>query len=125
VIEAALLPGLVGWGAATDLLLTGRAVGAEEARGLGLVQRVAEDDALAEAVEELLRELDGASPRAVALQKELMRRWAELPIGAAIRAGVHALSEAYRPTDGRIEPRDLVRRLRARRRTPEGDSQGG
>lgn len=44
------LPRLVGRGAALDLLLTGRSVGAEEALRIGMVDRVAEDGAEAEAL---------------------------------------------------------------------------
>lgn len=59
------LPQIVGEAAAKDMILTGRLVEAQEARTLGLVHRVAEDDAL-EATLELARELAGRSPAALA-----------------------------------------------------------
>ena len=40
VIEAALLPGLIGWGAAREMLLTGREYGAAEAAEIGYLQKV-------------------------------------------------------------------------------------
>ena len=41
VIEAALLPGLIGWGRTREMLLTGVLYSAREALDMGLVQKVA------------------------------------------------------------------------------------
>lgn len=46
-VASCLLPGRIGPGAAEDLLLTGRSVGAEEALALGLVHALEEDPAAA------------------------------------------------------------------------------
>jgi enoyl-CoA hydratase len=51
------LPLIVGLGRALDLILTGRPVGAEEARAIGLADRVVPDGAAREAAEELALEL--------------------------------------------------------------------
>jgi enoyl-CoA hydratase len=51
------LPWIVGLGRALDLILTGRAVGADEALRIGLADRVVPDGASREAAEELAREL--------------------------------------------------------------------
>jgi enoyl-CoA hydratase len=51
VIEAALLPGLIGWGRTRELLLLGENIDAETALGWGLVQRVVPADGLDAAVE--------------------------------------------------------------------------
>jgi enoyl-CoA hydratase len=75
---------LVGHGAARDLLLTGRSVGREEAAGLGLVQRAA-DDAAAGALE-LAREIAGLAPLSVQGHKRalnLVLDGAALPDAAA------------------------------------------
>ena len=63
------LPSLIGRGRAMDLCLTMRAVGAEEARAIGLVDRVA-DDADAAAVE-LAAELAVLDPAAAARVKRV------------------------------------------------------
>jgi enoyl-CoA hydratase len=94
VIEAALLPRLVGWGRARQILLLGETFTAQEAEQWGLVERVVEADQLDGAVAEWIRALASASPGAVRRQKALMRRWEDLTISEAIGAGVHAFAEA-------------------------------
>ncbi len=51
------LPRLVGLGRALDLILTGRAVGADEAHRIGLVDRVVPDGAARERAEQLAHEI--------------------------------------------------------------------
>lgn len=51
------LPRIVGMGRALDLILTGRAVGAEEALVMGLVNRVVEDGSAREAAERMAFEI--------------------------------------------------------------------
>ena len=53
------LPRLIGASRAMDMVLTGRGVGAVEALGFGLVNRVVPDGSSREAAEELARELAG------------------------------------------------------------------
>ncbi len=60
------LPRLVGKGRALELLLSGRNVPAEEALGMGLVNRVVEPVELTQAVTELLRSILKNGPTAVA-----------------------------------------------------------
>ena len=64
---------LTGWGAATELVMTGRRITGREAAALGLVNRVATVDDLEAAVQSLLAELAHAEPGAVRLAKEAMR----------------------------------------------------
>lgn len=51
------LPRIVGHGRAMDLMLTGRAVGADEALGMGLASRVVPDGTAREAAESLARDI--------------------------------------------------------------------
>ena len=67
--SAWLLTRLVGLGAATDLLLTGRTLSAEEAKRLGLVNDLA-DDVLAHALAWARQVADLSSPSSVAVMKE-------------------------------------------------------
>lgn len=53
------LPRIIGLGRALDLILTGRAVGAEEALAMGLVNRVVPSGTARAAAEELARQLAG------------------------------------------------------------------
>ena len=105
VIEAALLPGLIGWGRMRELLLLGETIDAETALRWGLVERVAPADGLDAAVEACLAALLKAGPRAVRLQKKLIRQWEDLPVSGAIAAGVDSFADAY-ATD---EPSRLMR----------------
>ncbi len=95
VVEAALLPRLIGEGHARRLLLTGETVDAQQALAWGLVDRVAPADALDEAVERLARPILAAGPRAIRLQKSLILDWEELPAGAAIERGIEVFVSAF------------------------------
>jgi enoyl-CoA hydratase len=95
VIEAALLPPLVGPGRASQLLLTGEAVGAETALAWGLVNEVTPPAELTAAVERLVAKILAAGPTAIRLQKELMLRWRYTDLGTAIRYGINAFAAAY------------------------------
>jgi enoyl-CoA hydratase/carnithine racemase len=95
VVEAALLPGLIGWGRTRRLLLLAETIGAAEAQEWGLVERVVAPEALDGAVEEWLGHLCAAGPLAIRNQKALIRRWEDLPVGAAIEAGIAAFARAW------------------------------
>lgn len=113
VIEAALLPRLIGSGRARDLVLTGRIIDAEVALSWGLVESVipaAELDAL---IEERLAMILAAGPAAIRAQKKLCHQWQELPLAEAIEAGIEAFADAY----GGDEPREYMRRFLDRPRS--------
>ena len=101
VIHAALLPPLVGPGRAAELLLTGATIDAEQALAWGLVNRVVAPAGLAAAVDALVDTLTACAPTAVRLQKELIVRWRESELPAAVRAGIAAFAAAYRTGEPR------------------------
>jgi enoyl-CoA hydratase len=68
-----LLPRLVGYGKALQLLLTGDLISAEEAHRLGLVQEVVEDEALETVVNDIAAKITCNPPIAVQLIKHLVR----------------------------------------------------
>lgn len=94
VIEAALLPALVGLARAREILLCGDSFDAGRALGIGLVNRVVPAGELEERTAELVQQLTRHDARTLQLQKDLMRRWLELPMGEAIEAGVGAFALA-------------------------------
>lgn len=112
VVEAALLPSLIGWGRTRRILMTGETFGAAQALAWGLVEEVCPPDRLGGAVEALLEALLAAEPRAVRIQKTLVQAWEELPASQAIAAGVDAFEDAW-TTD---EPRLSMARFLAERR---------
>jgi enoyl-CoA hydratase len=105
VIEAALLPALVGPGRAAEMLLTGDSITAETALAWGLVNRVAPAADLERVTVELADRIVECSPHAIRLQKELMVRWRNTDLRAAIDAGINAFAQSY-ATD---EPREAMR----------------
>ncbi|MBD0274775.1 MAG: enoyl-CoA hydratase/isomerase family protein [Acetobacteraceae bacterium] len=107
VVEAALLPSLIGWGRTRRLLLLGETIGAAEALEWGLVERVAPAPELDGAVEEWLVHLDAAGPSALRAQKALMREWENLPMDRAVAAGVEAFARSWRGD----EPARMMRRF--------------
>jgi enoyl-CoA hydratase len=118
VIEAALLPRLIGIGRARDLVLTGRVVGAEEAYAWGLIEAPAPRAALDALVQDRARQILAAGPRAVRLQKELCNRWEELSLSAAIDAGIDTFSRAFEGDEPSIY---MERFLRAREQDTSAD----
>jgi len=95
VIQAALLPPLIGPGRAAEMLLLGTPVDATRALGWGLVNRVVEPGALAAAVDKTLAMLLACAPGAVRAQKALMIRWRETDLPSAVRAGIDAFAACY------------------------------
>jgi enoyl-CoA hydratase len=95
VIQAALLPPLIGPGRAAEMLLLGARVDAPRALAWGLVNRVVEPADLEAAVGDTLTALLACAPAAVRAQKALMIRWRESDLPSAICAGIEAFAACY------------------------------
>jgi enoyl-CoA hydratase len=95
VVEAALLPGLIGWGRTRRLLLLAETIDAATAEAWGFCERVVEPDALDAALGEWLGLLREAGSEAIANQKALIRSWEDLPLSQAIAAGIPAFAKAF------------------------------
>lgn len=96
VVEAALLPGLIGWGRTRRLLLLAETIGATVALEWGLVERVVAPGALDGAVEEWIGLLLEAGPHAIRSQKALIRRWEDIPVTEGIAAGIEAFAASWK-----------------------------
>jgi enoyl-CoA hydratase/carnithine racemase len=112
VIEAALIPRLIGAGRARELLMLGEIIDAPTALSWGLIERVVPPDRLDAEVEKILAALLAAGPRALRLQKALMREWENLPAERAIGAGIDAFTRAFE-TD---EPNRMLSAFSRRKR---------
>ena len=115
VIEAALLPMLIGWGRTRQILLFGENFSAQEARSWGLVNELVADDDLDNAVGRWLDQLLSCSPGAVRLQKQLIRSWEDLPLRAAIEAGIASFEAAVRSGEPAAAMRKFLERRKARK----------
>ena len=113
VIEAALLPGLIGWGRTRELLLTGDTVSADEALAMGLVERVVEPSNLDAAVEHWLDGICASGPLAVRSQKALITRWERSSLEEGVLAGIDALADAYQTG----EPQAAIAKFYAAKKT--------
>jgi len=117
VVEAALLPGLIGQGRARRLLLTAETIGAAEALAWGLVDAVVAAGELDDAVERFARPILAAGPQAIRLQKRLLLDWEELPTAAAVERGIDCFVSAFDTDEpGRMAGATLAE-LRSRRRS--------
>lgn len=113
-MEACLLPQLIGWGKTRELVYTGDHVDAVEAHRSGFLEKLVEPAELDRGVEQWVSSILSAGPRAIRLQKRLVRDWERMTIEKAIRAGIRACTEARR-TD---EPRRLMRAFLERKKSP-------
>jgi enoyl-CoA hydratase/carnithine racemase len=104
----------VGWGRAAELVLTGEAGSGGEAERWGLVNRVVADDDLDREVADWTARLLALPPRAVRLQKDLLRRWRGVDLESAITLSMETFAQAY-ATD---EPRRVMDAFLARDRGP-------
>ena len=96
VIEAALLPQLIGWGRTRRLLFTAEIIDAGTAERWGLVEEVVPADGLDAAVERVVAGVLACGPRAIRLQKALIGAWEEVPVAAAIERGIACFEESWR-----------------------------
>ena len=98
VVEAALLPRLVGSGRAAWLVLTGEAIDAERACQWGLVEAACAADALDAAIERTVASLVAGDREALRAQKELLQLWEETPLAGAVAASVERFAAARKHT---------------------------
>jgi enoyl-CoA hydratase/carnithine racemase len=95
VVEAALLPRLVGSGRAAWLVLTGEPIDAERAYEWGLVEVLCEEPQLDSQVARIVAHLLAGDRAALRMQKELLQQWEEQPLAACISASIERFAEAY------------------------------
>jgi enoyl-CoA hydratase len=111
-MEAVLLPALVGWGKAAELIYTGDIIDAQEAYRCGFLQKVVPAAELDAAVEKMVSSILLGGPRAIRLQKALIRDWQRMSITDSVWQGIRACVAA-RSTD---EPKRMMEAFMARKR---------
>jgi len=94
VVEAALLPRLIGWGRTSWMLLTAENIDAATADRWGMVEQVVPLAKLDAAVGRCVDAVVEATPLAVRAQKRLMRRWERLSLDEAVQAGIDAFAQS-------------------------------
>jgi len=97
VVEAALLPRLMGSGRAAWLVLTGEAIDARRAYEWGLIEEIGGDDT----VEHLVKTLLAVDRNALKMQKQLLQLWDEAPLATSVAASI----ESFRTVVSAASPR--------------------
>ena len=95
-MEASVLPRLIGWGKATELVLTGDHIDAAEAFRIGFLERLVAAGDLDAAVDKWIDSILACGPRAVRIQKRLIMDWDRMSPTEGARAGIQAYVESYR-----------------------------
>lgn len=88
VVEAALLPRLMGSGRAAWLVLTGEAIDARRALEWGLIEEIGEGERL---VETLL----AGEREALRIQKQLLQLWDEASLATSVAASIERFAQAH------------------------------
>jgi enoyl-CoA hydratase len=112
-MEASVLPRLIGWGKAAELVLTGDHIDAAEAYRIGYLQKLVPYDGLDGAVDDWVKSLLACGPRAVRIQKRLIIDWDRMSVTDGARAGIQAYVDSYR-TD---EPKRMMTAFVNRKRS--------
>jgi enoyl-CoA hydratase len=115
VVEAALLPQLIGWGRTKLLLYTGDNIDARTALEWGLVEKVVPAANLDAALDRWVESIVESGPKAIRLQKELIREWEAMPVNDAIEAGIRCMYRAYQSEEPARMVGDAIQRLKARK----------
>lgn len=114
VIEAALLPRLIGAGRARWLVLTGQTINAEEALRWGFLERVVPLQELDQAVDAVVAAILENHDGATRAQKRLQQAYEDLPLAEAVRISIDEFARSY--ASG--EPREIIAAFRAQAKRP-------
>ena len=95
VVEAALLPRLIGAGRARWLVMTGESIDAQQALAWGLVERVVPAGSLDKSVDAARDSILAGDADALRAQKRLCKLWEEAPLDASVRASIDEFARAY------------------------------
>ena len=123
VVEASLFPGLIGWGRTRQIMLTAENISAETAEKWGFVEAVAPKAALENAVERFVLPIVKAGPKAIRLQKSLMRSWEAMSPVDAARAGIEALASAFDSDEPQRMTAPIIEELLEKRRQKQQAAQ--
>jgi enoyl-CoA hydratase/carnithine racemase len=113
VVEAAMLPRLIGAGRARWLVMTGETIGAAEALVWGLVEKICSSEDLDIQINKTLDALLAGDPEAMRAQKRLCKLWEEAPLYESIEVSIDEFARCYESSEPRRRV-DAFRRARKR-----------
>ncbi len=94
-----LLPRIVGHSVASDILLTGKIMDAEECYRLHLVEYLTEKENLMEKAMEVAKTIADKSPWAVKLMRDSIKKGLEMPLDDALELERNIFKECYTSSD--------------------------
>ena len=95
VVEAAVLPRLIGAGRARWLVLTGETIDAQTALNWGLIERISKLRDLDSQVNSALDAILAGSDEAIRAQKRLCKLWEEAPLAESVHASIDEFARSY------------------------------
>lgn len=95
VVEAALLPGLIGAGKTSWLVLTGENIDAAKAHAWGFTEDMVRGVKLMDVAMKSATVIAAAGPHAVRAQKRLVRLWEDAPLEECVAKSVVMFGEAF------------------------------
>jgi enoyl-CoA hydratase/carnithine racemase len=115
VIEARLLPDLIGWGRTRKLLYLAENINADVAMNWGLVEEVCTGvDELDQTVEDWVNRIAQNGTEAMRSQKKLIRSWESCGVKEGIEQGIESFADSWK--DGGIEPKAMMGKFLTRKR---------
>jgi enoyl-CoA hydratase/carnithine racemase len=111
-----LLPEIVGWSRASELILWGESFDAETAHRLGLVNDLVADEELGSRLDAILTRIVELPPEAVAASKALLRE----PIRARLEAAMRSEASVFRDRLGSPEAAEAFRAFVEKRKPQFG-----
>ena len=116
VVEAALLPQLIGWGRTRQWLLTGDTIDAATAHAWGLVEEVVPAGTARCGGGAAARTRSWRRVRARSgLQKALITAWEDLPLREAMQRGIDSFAAAWETDEPHRMMQDFLDRRRERK----------
>ena len=118
VIEAALLPLLIGWGRSNYLVLTAENISATKAYEWGFLENICTENNLDEQINAICDAIACSGAIAVRSQKALVGKWEQLSLEDSINAGIDAFEKAYKTGEPNIMMQPFFNRKKGNKSKP-------
>lgn len=95
VIEARLLPTLIGWGNTRELLYRGHIIDAAEAQRMGFLNKLVPEGQADAGMQPWIDDILRADPAAIRAQKRLIEGWLEGPPAVGVQTSIDAFAATF------------------------------
>jgi enoyl-CoA hydratase/carnithine racemase len=115
VIEARLLPTLIGWGNTRELLYRGNVIDAAEAQRIGFLNKLVPEGQADAGMQPWIDDILRADPAAIRAQKRLIESWIESAPAVGVQASIDAFAATFHTDAPNERLRAFINRPRARK----------